>query len=140
MTTVAERVTAAQADLDGIERAALDYLEGFVTGDAERHLRAYHPECVKRRLTTDLETGVTEQIVLSPQTMADYAATGQSIIEDCPAEVFIDDVYDDIASVRVYSCRWVDFLHIVRARSEWRLFHVTWHRRGDEQSTETVAT
>ena len=60
--------------------------------------------------------------------MADYAATGETVIDDCPAEVFIDDVYEDIAAVRVYSCRWVDFLHIVKARGEWRLFHVTWHR------------
>ncbi len=128
MTVVAERVTASQADLEGIERSALDYLEGYVTGDADRHLRAYHPECIKRRLTTDPDSGVTEQIVLSPRTMADYAATGETIIEDCGAEVFIDDVYEDIASVRVYSCNWVDFLHVVKARDEWRLFHVTWHR------------
>ncbi len=132
MATVAERVTASQEDLEGIERAALDYLEGYVTGDPERHLRAYHPECVKRRLDTDPDTGVTEQIVLSPQTMSDFAATGQTVIEDCPAEVFIDDVYEDIASVRVYSCRWVDFLHIVKARGEWRLLHVTWHRHDHE--------
>lgn len=126
MTVVAERVHADRADLDGIERAALDYLEGYVTGDAERHLRAYHPECIKRRLITDPDSGVTEQIVLSPQTMADYAAL--TAIDDCQAEVFIDDVYEDIASVRVYSCNWVDFLHITKARGEWRLLHVTWHR------------
>lgn len=132
MVTVADRVMADQVDLDGIERAARDYIEGFVTGDAERHLGAYHPECVKRRLTTDAETGVTEQVVLSPQTMADYAATGETVIEDCPAEVFIDDVFEDIAAVRIYSCRWVDFVHVVKARGEWRLLHVTWHGRSDD--------
>lgn len=127
MTVIGERVAASREDLDAIERAALDYLEGYVTGDPERHLRAYHPECVKRRLTTDPDSGVTEQIVLSPQTMADYAGTGRTVIDDCPTEVFIDDVYEDMASVRVYSCNWVDFLHVTKARGEWRLFHVTWH-------------
>ena len=112
MATISERVTANQADLDAIEQAALDYLEGYVTGDPDRHLRAYHPEAIKRRLVEDPDSGVTEQIVLSPQAMADYAATGETIEEDCDAEVFIDDVYEDIASVRVYSCNWVDFLHI----------------------------
>jgi hypothetical protein len=27
---------------------------------------------------------------------------------------------------------WVDFLHVVKARSEWRLLHVTWHNKTDE--------
>lgn len=25
--------------------------------------------------------------------------------------------------------QWVDFLHIVKARGAWGLFHVTWHDR-----------
>lgn len=37
-----------------------------------------------------------------------------------------------MASVRIYSCRWVDFLHIVKARGDWGLFHVTWHDRRDQ--------
>ena len=59
--------------------------------------------------------------------MADDAAiqTPQSVT----AEVIIDAVFEDIASVRVYSPRWVDFLHIVKARGAWKLFHVTWHSR-----------
>ena len=67
--------------------------------------------------------------VLSPQTMVDYAASGVSLVADCEAEVIIDAISEDIASVRVYSCKWVDFLHVVKARGEWRLFHVTWHGR-----------
>jgi hypothetical protein len=47
-------------------------------------------------------------------------------------EIFIDDVSQDIASVRVYSGHWIDFLHIVKARGQWKLLHVTWHRRSTE--------
>jgi hypothetical protein len=123
---------ASQEDIDGVTRAALDYIEGYVEGDAERHARAYHPECVKRRFATDEETGVDELVVLSPRIMADYAA--RTHIADCEAEVVIDAISEDIASVRVYSCRWVDFLHVVKARGEWRLFHVTWHRLPDKKA------
>lgn len=52
--------------------------------------------------------------------MVDYAALSQ--ISDCETEVIIDAISEDIASVRIYSCRWVDFLHIVKARGEWKLF------------------
>jgi hypothetical protein len=62
--------------------------------------------------------------------MADYAALSQ--MSDCDTEVIIDAISEDIASVRVYSCRWVDFLHVVKARGEWKLFHVTWHGRSEQ--------
>ena len=61
--------------------------------------------------------------------MADYAAASDPMHDDCPTEVVVDDLSEDMASVRIYSCRWVDFAHVVRARGEWRLFHVIWHGR-----------
>ena len=130
MTLAPEKLDASKEDIDAITAAAMDYIEGYVTGDAERHSRAYHPECLKRRLGRDEETGVYELIVVPPQVMVDYANTGRTIEDDCQFEVIIDAVSEDIASVRVYSCNWVDFLHVVKARGEWRLFHVTWHGRG----------
>ena len=123
-----DRPEPAQDDVDAITRVALDYLEGYVSGDSQRHLRSYHPEAIKRRYTED-EDGVFGIVSLSPQTMADYAATESGSGSDGSIEVIVDDVSEDIASVRVYSARWVDFLHVVKARGEWRLFHVTWHRR-----------
>ena len=125
----------AQEDIDAITSVALDYLEGYVSGDAQRHARSYHPEAIKRRYTQD-DDGIFGIDTLSPQTMTDYAATETGDETDGHVEVFIDDVSQDIASVRVYSRRWVDFLHVVKARGEWKLFHVTWHRR-DEPVTES---
>lgn len=129
MEPVSDRPAPAQDDIDAITSVALDYLEGYVSGDSQRHLRSYHPEAIKRRYTKD-DDGIFGIVSLSPQTMADYAATESGTNTDGQIEVIVDDVYEDIASVRVYSDRWVDFLHIVKARGEWRLFHVTWHRRG----------
>ena len=127
MTVIASHVSADSSDLEAIEAAANDYLFGYVTGDADRHLRAYHPEAIKRRYEEG-DSGVFGITNLSPRMMADLAGITEPE-DDCDAEIFIDDVFEDIATVRVYSCHWVDFLHIVKARGEWRLFHVTWHRR-----------
>ena len=49
MALVEDRVGISQSDIEAIERVALDYVEGYVTGDAERHLGSYHPEAIKRR-------------------------------------------------------------------------------------------
>lgn len=132
MAITLNQMEAPQRDIDGVTSAVLAYVEGWVEGDSERHARAYHPECVKRRLVVDEESGVYELETTSPQTMADYAATGLSVVEDCEFEIIIDAISEDIASVRCYSCRWVDFIHLVKARGEWRLFHVVWHRQRTE--------
>lgn len=128
VVSIADHIQAPESDLDAIASAALDYLEGYVLADSERHARAYHPEAIKRRYTED-EDGVFSMINLSPRVMSDYAATQTPSDEADRAEIFIDDVSQDIASVRVHSPRWVDFLHIVKARGEWKLLHVTWHSR-----------
>lgn len=122
-------LVATKEDIDAVMGAALDYIEGYIEGDPERHARAYHPECVKRRYVTDEDTGIDELVVLSPRVMSDHARLSQ--MSDCETEVVIDAISGGMASVRVYSCRWVDFLHIVKARGEWKLFHVTWHGRSD---------
>jgi len=96
----------AQEDIDAITSVALDYLEGYVSGDAQRHARSYHPEAIKRRYTQD-DDGVFGIVTLSPQTMTDYAATETGDETDGHVEVLIDDVSQDIASVRVYSRRWL---------------------------------
>jgi len=123
------RLEAAQPDIDAVTRVANEYIESYVGGHARRHAEVYHPESLKRRYVTDHATGVTELVTLSPRIMADYAVASGPMGGDCETEVVIDDISEDMASVRIYSCRWVDFAHIVRARGEWRLFHVTWHGR-----------
>jgi hypothetical protein len=126
MSSTAAHVGVTEADLDAIRAAALDYLEGYVSGDAKRHLDAYHPEAIKRRYRQD-QDGVFGMVSISPQTMSDYAALQTP--QDSHPVIVIDAVYHDIATVRVYSEKWVDFLHVVKARGVWKLLHVTWYTR-----------
>lgn len=129
MTLAPTKLDASQADIDAISAVATEYVKSYAAGDASRHERVYHPECVKRAYLTDPESGVTELMNLSPRVMADYAAASGPMDADCDVDVIIDDIAGDMASVRVYSCNWIDFVHVVRARGEWRLLHVTWRGR-----------
>ena len=126
MPTVADHVTASPETIEAIASAAEDYIEGYASGDGDRHAAAYHPEAIKRRYVQDAD-GVFGMIDISPTTMTEYASLNDPA--DCPFEIFIDDVHEGMVSVRVYSCNWVDFLHVVFARGEWRLLHVTWHTK-----------
>lgn len=135
--TDAQTVTdSSQQDLAAVREAARDYIEGYLAGDAERHARAYHPECIKRRFVVDADTGVEHLQVLSPRIMADFAAAAGPMPIGDGGELIVDAISHGMASVRIYSSHWVDFLHLVKARGEWRLFHVTWQDR-DRGTTTT---
>jgi len=47
----------ADADLAAIRQTALDYIEGWYEGNAERMERALHPELAKRIVRTDAKSG-----------------------------------------------------------------------------------
>jgi len=76
---------------------------------------------LKRRYTNSEVSGIDILETISPQGMVDYAATGLSVVEDIEYEVVVDGIVRDIASVRLHSTKWVDFLHIVKARGQWRI-------------------
>ncbi|HKN65770.1 MAG TPA: nuclear transport factor 2 family protein, partial [Gemmatimonadaceae bacterium] len=54
--TSAEHVATA-ADSNGIREAAMDYIQGWYEGNADRMQRALHPELAKRIIRSDPKTG-----------------------------------------------------------------------------------
>jgi hypothetical protein len=120
-----EDVSVSEADREEITARVLDYVEAWYAGDANRHADAYHQECVKRAYRADGRDLVTT----FPERMVELCASGESILEDAEWEIIVDDVAGGVATVRVYSTRWVDFLHLARARGRWGLFHVSYHAR-----------
>lgn len=59
LTLLAAAPAGAQsaADSTAIRTAALDYVEGWYEGNADRMTRALHPELVKRIVIADTATG-----------------------------------------------------------------------------------
>ena len=57
MGLVEDRVGVSESDIEAISQVALDYLEGYVSGDGDRHLSSYHPEAIKRRYSVGTDGG-----------------------------------------------------------------------------------
>jgi len=126
-----EPAAATAADSAAIRRAALDYIEGWYTGDAPRMRRALHPQLAKRYVRTD-EKGESWAGDTSAETLIHQTQRGFGT--DVPpaerrAEVRILDIYGDLASVRLNSTRLVDYMHLVRWNGEWKILNVLWDMR-----------
>ena len=117
------------ADLEAIRRAALDYMQGWYEGDAERMRRSLHPELAKRAILRDPQTGAERFSHLTKQQMVDKTAQGGGT--DTPSDkryydVSVLDIYGDIASVRAESYEYIDYLHLARREGTWMIVNVLW--------------
>jgi hypothetical protein len=112
-------------DRDKILASARDYIESWLDGDAERMARCLHPALAKREsLEADpsVETITREEMI-----QATRGGHGKGL--DRPYEVSILDAYGDIATVRVFSAAYIDYLHVARSGGQWLLLNVLWQRR-----------
>lgn len=122
--------SAAQeaADSVGARAAALDYIEAWWTGNADRMSRAVHPKLAKRFVfkedNGESGLGHTTADGLVESTRRGRG-TGLSAEERC-AEFEILDMYGDIATVKLISTGLVDYLHLVRWNGEWKIVNVLW--------------
>ena len=119
---------ADEADLAEIRQVVVDYCEGYYRRDPEQTARAYHPECLKRSfMRTDDDVWYLS--VQYRASMVDAAHLADRAVADPTYEIIVDDVADGIASVRLYSDAWVDFLHVGKVDGRWVIINVLWEMR-----------
>lgn len=117
------------ADRDKILASATDYIESWLDGDADRMARCLHPDLAKRSVDPDPATGGCIVETLTRDQMVAGAAAGRGTRLDRPYEIAILDAFGDIATVRVFSTAYMDYLHVARCGDQWLLLNVLWQRR-----------
>lgn len=122
--------SAAQeaADSAGARAAALDYIEGWWTGNADRMSRAVHPKLAKRFVFKE-DNGESGLGHTTADGLVESTRKGRGTglsADERRAEVEILDMYRDIATVKLTSTGLVDYLHLVRWNGEWKIVHVLW--------------
>lgn len=141
LLAIATAAPAAQAqspsDSSGIRAAALDYAEGWYTGDGDRMARAVHPELVKRSLVTDTATGRAFVQTMGASALVNGARHGYG--KSIPAErqqkdVRILDVFGNAAVAKVVMADWIDYLQLVRADGRWQIVNVLWERKPERKA------
>ncbi len=121
------------ADAAAIKQAALDYIEGWYEGNAERMERALHPELAKRIVRTDKE-GRSMLGQMSAMSLVQGTRRGggkQTPKERQQKDVTILDVFGNAASVKIVASDWVDYLHAAKFNGRWVIVNVLWELKPD---------
>jgi len=120
------------ADSAGIRAAALDYIEGWYEGNAERMERALHPELAKRIVNTDPRNGRNSLGQMGALTLINNTRRGggkETAADQRRKDVRILDIFGNAASVRVDASTWVDYLQVAKWNSRWVIVNVLWELR-----------
>ena len=119
------------ADSAAIRATALDYIEGWYTGNAERMERAVHPDLAKRIINTD-QRGRNVLGHQSAMTLVLNTRRGggkETPVAEQRKDVRILDIFGNTASVRIDAGTWVDYLHVARWNGRWIIVNVLWELR-----------
>ncbi len=111
-------------DSQAIRDSALDYIEGWYEANAERMNRALSPYLAKRRVVSEDEIWHVDKAW-----MIDVTGKGRGRIEDPSAgrrEIRILDQTDTMATAKIVSERFVDYLHLAKVDGRWSIVNVLW--------------
>ena len=111
-------------DSEEIIQTALNYIQGWYEGNVERVDKALHPDLVKRRFIPGEKTWKVDTLW-----MIDATKKGVGVLPDASeskCQVQILDIHQNIASVKITSIKYIDYLHLVRINAIWKIVDVLW--------------
>jgi hypothetical protein len=128
---------ATPEDIQAITEVSLDYTEGWFTADAERMRRSLHPELVKRSIWHDTQNDTWKvQPTLTAEAMVGYTQEGGGSAHPESEKVFeieVLDAFRHIATVKVSSYPYMDYLHLAKLDGRWWIINCLYELRQGER-------
>jgi len=118
-------------DRSGVERACLDYIEGFYEGDTAKLIRSLQPSLYKIGYWKNTQSGKYEYDgQMTYREAIDYARkVGEKKAfakPDAPKKVEILDMMHTIASAKVTAKWGVDYILLAKQGETWKIGQVVW--------------
>ena len=117
-----------EADKAAIKQAALNYIEGWYEGNAERMAKALHPDLNKRGIQVIPQTQRTILPFASASMMVEYtrAGFGKNPEKKQKVKIMIFVVFKNTASAKAVSPDFIDHIHLAKCNGEWKIINVLW--------------
>ena len=111
-----------------VENAIRDYIEGWYKSDTVRIERSLHDDLVKRIPMKDsADLGIKLRMV-PKSVMVELTGKGGGEDPDADYEIFVDDIETDIATGRVLSPEYLDYLHLVKTNEGWQIVNILFRK------------
>ncbi len=109
-------------DTSAVRTTVTNYIEGYFTGDVQRMEQTLHPHYLKHVI----HAGIPMREMTEPEMMRGVRSEGAP---DMPAEskteqVTVLDVAGDIASAKLVTPGWTDYVTLSKVNGGWRILSV----------------
>ena len=113
-------------DIKAIHETVEDYYGGWYEANPERMRRCLHANLAKRAIKLD-DAGKEYLLNLTKQVMVDATRDGGG--SDTPADkhhwtITILDSYEEIATVKVNSGEYMEYIQLVKQDGQWQIVNV----------------
>ena len=124
-------LTTFSQEVAQIERASLDYIEGFYEGDTMKIRRSLHPDLSKYGYSVDKNTGKYKGHAMTHERAMDFSLdvlkdSRWAAPEDAVKKIEILDVQNQIASVKLTVYWGIDYLLLAKYDGKWMITKVLW--------------
>jgi hypothetical protein len=118
----------AEADKAAIIETVLNYADGYYEGSAERMAKAVHPLLSKRALMPAQEGGPSKLSTMNSEMLIEIARAGRGKLppEQRGVKAEVLDISGNLATARVFTVQFNDYLHLMRTENGWRILNVLW--------------
>ena len=109
-------------DSAAIQATVTNYIEGYYTGDAARMEATLHPHYLKHLIHGDIPvreiTGAQMIDAVRTNVPANMPASNQT------EQVSVLDVAGDVASAKLVTPHWTDYMTLTKVNSNWKILSV----------------
>jgi hypothetical protein len=119
---------SATLDSQAIYQAVSDYYDGWYEPNIERMDRSLHDDLAKRVIKLD-DSGNEYISHLTKAGMMDATINGggsNNSPERKNWTITILDCYEEIATVKVSSVEYMEYIHLARQNGQWQIVNIVW--------------
>lgn len=122
LSTNAQDNKTSNDDVSAVRATVTNYIEAYYFGDAARMEQTLHPHYLKHRIHGDIP--MREQT--GPQLVQDVHNGGGTHMPKAQRteQVTVLDVAGDIASAKLVTPGWVDYMTLSKVNGEWKILSV----------------
>jgi peroxiredoxin len=124
--TMAQATEANREDSTAIIQTALDYIDGYYSGDAGRVERAIHPDLNKAAPRDLPQTGRTTMNYTTWSGLIELTRAKAGALDDTARHIAVKilNVENDVSNVKIISSQFTDYIQVARLDGEWKIVNV----------------
>jgi len=128
------------SDSTAIIETALNYGEGFYSGDAARMENALHPDFNKVTPVKMSPSGNTFLYYSTFSGLVEMSRAGAGLLEESKRKISVTifKIYDDIAFAKLMSSQFNDYLEMVKIDGQWKIINVLWANGPDSPNKNEI--